>query len=368
MIGALRRAWDGFRGSGDAAVTVPPMDGALRPNRLLEEADVLTSADAPDDLADTGTGLVFSSGSRIVRLGADGHTETVEDCGAEITALAALPGKLVAAAVAGKGILLFGTDGSRKAIESLGNGPARCVTALSFASEREMLVAQGSSSRPHAQWKRDLMERGSNGSVWRIGLDGAAPQRLAGGLGWPLGIAAASGRIVVSESWKHRLVTIAAGGQVEPLLSDLPGYPARIHPDPGGGYWLAIFAPRNQIIEFIQREPAFLARMIEEVGEACWAAPSLKPSATFLEPLQGGAQKHLGMLKPWAPTRSYGLVVRLDEAFRPVSSFHSRADGTRHGVFSCIPHDGKVVAASKGGGVIVAIDAAAGAAHAGRTS
>ena len=88
MIGALRRAWDSFRGSGDAAVTVPPMDGALRPNRLLEEAEVLVSADAPDDIADTGNGLVFSSGSRIVRLGADGRAETGEDCGAEITALA----------------------------------------------------------------------------------------------------------------------------------------------------------------------------------------------------------------------------------------------------------------------------------------
>jgi hypothetical protein len=368
VIGALRKAWNNFRGSGDAAVTVPPMDGALRPNRLLEEAELLAKVEAPDDIADTGEGLVFSSGGRIVRLGADGRTETLEDCSGEITALAALPGKLVAAAVAGKGVLLLGTDGSRRSVETLGNGPARCITALTFASDRELLVAQGSASRPPTEWKRDLMERRSDGSVWRVGLEGGAPARLAGGLGWPFGVVAANGKIVVSESWKHRLVTVTEGGRVEPLLSDLPGYPARIHRHPAGGFWLAIFAPRNQIIEFIQREPAFLARMIEEVDEAYWAAPSLKPSATFLEPLQGGAQKHLGMLKPWAPTRSYGLVVKLDDAFRPISSFHSRADGTRHGVFTCIPHEGKVVAASRGGGVIVAIDPAAGAAHTGKVS
>jgi hypothetical protein len=87
-------------------------------------------------------------------------------------------------------------------------------------------------------------------------------------------------------------------------------------------------------------------------------APSLHPSSTFLEPLQGGAQKHLGMLKPWAPTRSYGLVVRLDAAFRPVASWHSRADGTRHGVFTCLPDGETVLAASKGGNGIVALEPA----------
>ncbi|HEV7414977.1 MAG TPA: hypothetical protein VGN98_02380, partial [Tianweitania sediminis] len=98
---------------------------------------------------------------------------------------------------------------------------------------------------------------------------------------------------------------------------------------------------------------AFLKRMMADVDPAFWAAPALKPSATFLEPLQGGAQKHLGMLKPWAPTRSYGLVVRLSSDFRPLGSFHSRADGTRHGVFTCLRFGDHLVAASKGGDAIV---------------
>ncbi len=38
MIGSLSRAFDNLFGRGDAAVTVPPLDGALRPNRLLDEA------------------------------------------------------------------------------------------------------------------------------------------------------------------------------------------------------------------------------------------------------------------------------------------------------------------------------------------
>lgn len=353
MIAAVRRIWDNFRGSGEAAVTVPPMDGALRPNRLLEEAPLAASAEAPDDLALHRNDVLFSSGAKLFRLG---QSEPIADLGWEITALAADGAGRVAAALADGTIAILGPDGARGSIARLGDGAARCVTALAFARDGGLFVAQGSSKRSAAEWKRDLMERRTDGSLWQISPDGGSQTRFASGLSWPAGIAVATdGRLIVSESWKHRLVAIAEGRPPVPVLADLPGYPARLHRDPAGGYWLAVFAPRNQIIEFVQREPAFLARMFEEVEEAYWAAPSLKPSQTFLEPLQGGAQKHLGMLKPWAPTRSYGLVVKLDEAFRPVASFHSRADGTRHGVFSALRDGDRLIVASKGGNALVAV-------------
>lgn len=355
MIAALRKVWDEFRGSGDAAVTVPPMDGALRPNQLLEEASLAASTNAPDDLAHDGSGVIFSSGSRLCRL-AVGGVETLADLGSEITALAASPAGRIVAAVAAGELIIIEADGTRGRIEKLGAGPMRCVTALRFDADGDLLVAQGSSARPAVEWKRDLMERRADGSVWRVSADGARQDRLAAGLGWPLGLVVApDGRLIVSESWRHRLVAIAAGRPPEPVLADLPAYPARICRASAKGYWLALFAPRNQIIEFVQREPAFLARMFEEIDPAFWAAPALKPSSTFLEPLQGGAQKHLGMLKPWAPTRSYGLVVKLDETFRPVASWHSRADGTRHGIFSCQPDGDRLLVASKGGDAILEI-------------
>lgn len=59
--------------------------------------------------------------------------------------------------------------------------------------------------------------------------------------------------------------------------------------------------------------------------------------------------KQLGILKPWAPTRSYGLVIHLDARYRPVTSFHSRADGRTHGIRSCLWRDGSVIGTSSGG-------------------
>jgi hypothetical protein len=61
----------------------------------------------------------------------------------------------------------------------------------------------------------------------------------------------------------------------------------------------------------------------------------------------------MGMLKPWAPTRSYGLVVRLDRDLQPVASFHSRADGKRHGIASCLVEGDRLLAASKGGNEVL---------------
>ena len=41
------------------------------------------------------------------------------------------------------------------------------------------------------------------------------------------------------------------------------------------------------------------------------------PGESFYEILQGGGVKHLGILKPWSPTRSFGLLARLDRRFSP---------------------------------------------------
>ena len=67
-----------------------------------------------------------------------------------------------------------------------------------------------------------------------------------------------------------------------------------------------------------------------------------------LEPMQIGAVKALGIQKPWAPPRSYGLVARLDARGLAVEALHSRVDGRVHGVTSVRPVGSRVLAVSKG--------------------
>jgi hypothetical protein len=97
--------------------------------------------------------------------------------------------------------------------------------------------------------------------------------------------------------------------------------------------------------------------MVAGIDPAYWIAPALSSGASFLEPIQGGARKKLNMLKPWSPSWSYGLVVRCDQAMRPIASFHSRADGNLHGVTSLAEVDGNLLVGAKGSGAIVRLNA-----------
>ena len=76
------------------------------------------------------------------------------------------------------------------------------------------------------------------------------------------------------------------------------------------------------------------------------------------EPLQAGSVRQMGVMKPWAPSRSYGLVVRLGGDLVPTASYHSRADGSMHGIASTAELDGVLYAASRGSGTLLRIPVA----------
>jgi hypothetical protein len=203
-----------------------------------------------------------------------------------------------------------------------------------------------------------LLERNASGSIWRIDLERGASTRVAAGLAWPAGLAVDRNAIVASEAWKHRLTRIERSkpGKLQTIYADLPGYPGRISPA-ADGFWLAVFAPRSQLVEFVLREPGYRKRMMAEVPQPFWVAPTFRSGRSFYESLQGGGVKHLGRLKPWAPTMSAGMCVKLDPAFQPRASLQSRADGMTHGVTAAIEHRAHVFVAARGDGVVVSLPA-----------
>lgn len=330
------------------AVTIPPMDGALRPNTALEEAEVLLACEAPDNLAVSGGRLLFSSGGNLMSL-EDGKTTAQFD--APISALAA----------DGNGALAVGLDTGR--IEIRGSKESSldgfgCPVALAFGGPDDLYVCNGSDRHKPGDWVRDLMGKNAGGSVWHVSLATGARRCLARDLAFPFGAAVdrANNRLVVSESWRHRLVGIPlTGGAPVPLLPELPGYPARLSPTRDGGLLLSLFAPRNRLIEFVLAENDYRAAMMGEIDSRYWIAPSLSAARSFLEPLQSGGVKAMGIHKPWSPSRSCGLVVEINARLQPAVSYHSRANGTRHGITSAVEHDGAIVAASKGGSAILRV-------------
>jgi hypothetical protein len=347
-----------FRGQ---TVTIPPMDGALRPNTALDDgAAELLEAAAPDNLAAAGGQVFYSSGNDLLRLPAYGEAgpAVVARFEVPISALACSPDGAVAIGLDDGRVLLRDGTLDGKTLTPADFAGFACPTALAFAEAGTLLVCQGSSAHRPSDWAVDLMSKGASGSVWRVGLADGRASKLAGDLAFPYGVLpnAPGGGVVVAESWRHRLLRIRPeGGAAEPVLMKLPGYPARLAAGVNGGAWLCLFAPRNRLIEFVLQEDAYRADMMRDVAREHWIAPALSSGAQFLEPLQCGGVKTMGIHKPWSPTRSYGLLVRLDGNLRPVASFHSRANGRRHGITSAVEQDRRVLVTAKGGNAILGL-------------
>jgi hypothetical protein len=352
MITAIKQWSDRLLGRGEASITVPVFDGALKSNTWVEDAAVLAQLDAPADLASDGVSVFVADGNKVWQH--DGAStpwapREVACVDAAISAIACVPGGGLALALAGREVRIIGGPHDGLAFTAADGRALNSVNALGFGADGKLLASDGSTTQPPERWKHDLMALGHSGRLIEFDLAKNQARERASGLGYAFGTCAAGDGAWVCESWRHRVLRVGAPGTAPvPVIDNLPGYPSRITPAAGGGYWLTCFALRTQLVEFVLREPAFRKRMLQEVDPAYWIAPALNSGNTFLEPMQGAHLKMMGVVKPWAPPRSYGLVIRLDDQGLIRYSLHSRFDGQHHGVVAAVECAGQLYLLAQG--------------------
>ncbi len=347
----------------------PVLDGPMRPNSALDECRVASSAvREPDDIAFAVDGSAYvTSGNKLIRFadGAFDRPVTAAEFDGMATGIAAHPAGGVVVGVTGTGIAFVDGPESGRMLEVRGQGGLKCPTALVCGPSGSIFACDGSLDNGPDRWQHDLMEKRSSGRVLCVDPKTGDVEVLASGLAWPSGICLARDglSLVVSEAWAHSLqrLPLAVGGKVvrpEPVMQNLPGYPGRIIPL-GSGYCLTMFALRTQLVDFVLTEDSYRRKMIERIDPAFWVVPALRSEGHYLEPVQGGGLRKHGSLKAWAPPRSYGLVIFLDDEFEPDSSLHSRVGGACHGITGVAARDGAVFVTSKGNSKIVQVTAGA---------
>ncbi len=351
MIGAVQGYVNRFLGRGDSAIAVPTFDGALKANQKLEEAETILECDAPEDLTTYGTTILLADGPRLLRLDAGQATEA-RRFDRPISALAVLPERGFAVALAGKEVHVFSELSAAKPSAVFATG-LNAVNALAPGADGTLIATDGSATQGVERWAWDLLERGHSGRLLAFDPKTGSTKTLAGGLGYAFGAGVSGDEVLVSESWRHRVIAIGQDGSIRTALPHLPVYPSRMSRASGGGYWLTAFVARSLLIEFILREPAYRKRMMAEIDPQYWIVPRLRSGLSFKEPLQGAHIKTMGVVKPWAPPRSYGLVIRLGGDGAPLYSLHSRVDGVNHGVAAAVEHEGYLVMIAKGPGRIL---------------
>jgi len=347
VIAAVREFANRFLGRGDATITVPSFDGALKPNQILEQAETFAELQDPEDLATDGTSLFVADGATVLRYDGDVVT-TVAQLDERITGLAVLPHGGLALALGGTELRVVGGPRDGRTWTSVAGNRLNAANAIHATADGRLLVTDGSQTQPCDRWCHDLMSLGRSGRLIELNLTDGRAREIASGLAYAFGTAAAGKNIWVCESWAHRVVAYGEGTGPTPIVSRLPCYPSRLSPAADGGYWLTAFTCRTQLVEFVLRQSAYRTRMMKEIDPRYWIAPALTSGNTFLEPLQGAHLKMRGIHKPWAPPRSYGLVMRLSPNGLIQYSLHSRVDGKNHGVVAAVECQGTLFVLAKG--------------------
>ena len=108
--------------------------------------------------------------------------------------------------------------------------------------------------------------------------------------------------------------------------------PARIVPA-DDGYWLALFAPRNQLVEFVLKEDDYRRRMTaDRSGLLDCTLPGQRRELSRADP--GRHPQETQHAQALGAELVLWLGRPLRQSMRPLESFHSRADGNVHGVTS----------------------------------
>ena len=341
---------------------IPVLDGAFSPNQRLDRARELgEEIERPDDLALGPDGALYvSTQNRVLRCsGEDFSLRSVfVSLEGAVGGLAWTDDRRLLACVSKQGLIALSATGEivgrldRAQGETIG-----CPLSVTTAADGTIYLTDGSRANLPELWLKDLMQnRRPTGRLISCtpALEEAAVR--ADGLAWPMAVAVShNGREVwVGESWAHRLTAFGRVADTRrTIVKNYSGYPGRIARAPKSEYWMCFFALRTQLTEFVLRERAFCDEMMRKVPPELWIGPTLDGRFNYREPTQIGRIKKLGIQKPWAPARSYGLVARLNGAGEAVESLHSRVDGRIHGVTGvCVVGD-RVLAVSKGRNCLV---------------
>ena len=324
------------------------LEGVLGPNSRLDEADATPVAKPEAICVDPSGALLVSSGSRVLRIPRWGEKpEPWANFDAPVTALAASEGGRVAAGLSG-GRLVVRTASGEPLSGWTPKSSLRAVADCLFLSEDELAVVDHGYGPDEPLLSVGPWDSEARGKV--VGISRSGDVRvIASELNCPMGVAVGpNGALVVTELDRARVVETS--GKV--LQVGYPAYLGRIRKI-GDGYALACLSRRDALIEFLKTEPEFVTRMKSRIEPRHWIAPRVNPEFSHEFPIELGATRLFGEIKPWAPSFSYGLVIETDLAMMPVRSAHSRANGTRHAISDVASWNGALIAVSRGCGAIL---------------
>lgn len=222
---------------------------------LVEEPGVVTMA-----LAD----------GRIVSSTLDGKTQlTLADTTGRPLGLARHPDGRLIIADAQKGLLSLDASGQLTLLadsaEGLRFGFTDDVTI--DAAGRYAYFSDASSRWGYGQDDMAIIEHGGDGRLLRYDFDTGETEVLLNNLQFANGVALSADEsyVLVCETGAYRVTRyFLSGGRIgsfDTFIDNLPGFPDNIRRNASGEFWLAVYAPRNPLLDAFSEYPSLRKAM-----------------------------------------------------------------------------------------------------------
>lgn len=272
------------------------------------------AGNGPEDVAIDAQGRVvvgFIDG-RIVRFDTAGKAEELVNTGGRPLGLDFAPNGDLIIADGYKGLLALNSANELRVLSTEADGLAFAFTDdVDVAPDGSIYFSDASSKHgPATHGMADAIEHGGLGRLLRYEPSTGKTDVLLDGLQFANGIAVGPGEryVLVNETLTYNVQRYwlkgPKAGSAENFINALPGFPDGISHNGKGGFWLAIFAPRNALLDKTAGMP-FLRAMIERLPN--FLKPKTVPHAIVLGLNEDGEIIH-------------NLQDASDSAYAPVTS------------------------------------------------
>ncbi len=279
-----------------------------RPDPLPPLRLVGLDAAGPEDVVFDAAGRVLTGlgDGRLVRIalprrpGDRADIREVGRTGGRPLGLDVLPDGRLLVCDAERGLLrLDPEDASRVEVlaDSIGGRPLRFCSNVVAASDGTLYFTVSSLRYGLGDWPSDIVEHRGTGLLVRLAAAGE-PEVLLEGLQFANGVALAPDEsfVVVAETGARRLtrwwLTGPEAGRRDTFADDLPGHPDNMSRSAGGGFWVALAAPRTPPLDWLHRTAPSVRRAAAAATRRLPTPPARAARAMEVD-VQGRILRHL---------------------------------------------------------------------------
>lgn len=272
----------------------PALEGVYARNDTLKDIEKLMPdfGQGPESVAVDAAGSVYTGylDGRVVKIAADGSTaKEIVNTGGRPLGIAIGPGGSLLIADAVKGLLRY--DGALSVLsDKVGDQAFGFVDDVDYRDgDRGVYFSDASSKFGFGHHMEDVLEHGGNGKLLRYDLDSGKTQVLMSGLQFANGVALGpdNAYVLVNVTGEYRVLRYwlkgEKAGTYDVFIDNLPGFPDNITFNGKDRFWLAIFAPRDALLDQLLPGGPFLRKVVARLPEFVQPKPKLHAFALGLD-------------------------------------------------------------------------------------